>query len=58
MLWVRVHNQWRQVERVLRHPTGDRYVLVEVPGQPSTILVKIVDRTPWRSGTSKPRVAG
>lgn len=48
MLWVRVNNRWRKVMYTVKHPTGARYVLEAVHGEPDTVLVRDVESTPWQ----------
>lgn len=56
-LHVRVNDRWRRVVRRIKHPTGDRYELAPIEGEPSTVSVRVIERTPWRGArTPQPKL--
>lgn len=54
-LHVRVNDRWRRVVRRIKHPTGDRFELAPVTGEPNTVSVRVIEHTPWRTERRKPK---
>lgn len=53
-LWVRVDDAWRKVLYTIEHPSGRRYALLPVKGQPDSVAIRTVQRTPWHSRMVEP----
>lgn len=54
MLYVRVRDRWRRVLYKVQHPAGERYALLPMKGEPDTVAVATIERTPWRKRVTTP----
>ena len=54
MLYVRVRNTWRRVLYTIEHPSGERYALLPVKGEPDTVAVATIRKQPWRRAIKTP----
>ncbi|QIK61775.1 hypothetical protein G7068_16005 [Leucobacter viscericola] len=59
MLYLRVNNHWRRALYTIDHPSGDRYALLPVYGQPDTVLKSVMEQQPWLRDirTPEPKLA-
>ena len=55
MLYVRVNDVWRKVLYIVSHPTGARYALMPIEGEPDTVSMEEIARTPWNKRIRTPQ---